>query len=456
MKQIRKTLTGLALLSSLLCTHTVQAQPSDMWDDPAFVKSFTASYGVLAGYEPEIKEEEKAVLAAVLQAIKSNPQSAIRQLEPQIKPKTSGAFDFILANLYFQSGNLQKAERFYNSAIRKYPNFRRAHKNLGLVQVQAGKYVEAIEPLSKALELGEVDGRAYGLIGYGYMLQELYYPAEAAYRQAILIQPKITDWKLGLANCLQATQRYPEAISLYDTLIKLDPNNSELWLLQANAHIANNDPSTAASNLEVVRRMGKADLRVLSLLGNIYMNSDMPELALDAYLAAVDLAGDSDQDSLVNAAQLLTNTANYEQAQQMIDRTRGHYKETLSNQNDLQLLTQEGRIARKRGQQELAAEKLQLIIARDALNGRALIELGRYHAEQGDFGKAINRFEQAQKIEAFEREALIAHARTLVDRAQYDEALPLLNRALYLEHGPYLKDYLQRVERAARNNLSAK
>ena len=50
------------------------------------------------------------------------------------------------------------------------------------------------------MELGLVDGRAYGLLAYSYLNQENYFPAEAAYRQAILMQPDIVDWKLGLAR----------------------------------------------------------------------------------------------------------------------------------------------------------------------------------------------------------------------------------------------------------------
>ena len=103
---------------------------------------------------------------------KNKNQVAIEQLEPQIKPSTSAAFDFILANLYFQEGNLESAEKYYKNAVVKYPNFRRAYKNLGLVQVQAGNFKDAIPTISKALELGEVDGRAYGLLAYGYLPNE--------------------------------------------------------------------------------------------------------------------------------------------------------------------------------------------------------------------------------------------------------------------------------------------
>ena len=44
----------------------------------------------------------------------------------------------------------------------------------------------------------------------------------------------------------------------------------------------------------------------------------------------------------------------------------------------------------------------------------------------------------------------MAHAQTLVNNKKYDEALPLLNRALRIESDRNLKDYKDRVERAAR------
>jgi tetratricopeptide (TPR) repeat protein len=129
-----------------------------LWNDESFVKSFLGSYGVLAVYEPKISDAEKDVLRKLIDLIKANPKAAIEQLEPQIKAGSSAAFDFILANLYFQDGNLAKAEQYYTSATKKHPSFRRAYKNLGLVYIQDGNFEKAVPTISKALELGEVDG----------------------------------------------------------------------------------------------------------------------------------------------------------------------------------------------------------------------------------------------------------------------------------------------------------
>ncbi|MGZ0656755.1 tetratricopeptide repeat protein [Coraliomargarita sp. W4R53] len=433
-------------LSSLSAQSNINNQ---LWSDTTFQNEFLGSYGFLAGAEPQISDEEKEALRNLIDLIKASPKAAIQALEPQITSTSSAAFDFILGNLYFQDGNLAKAEQYYGNAVVKHPDFRRAYKNLGLVQVQQGDFNKAIKTISKALELGEVDGRSYGLLGYGYLTQERYYPAETAYRQAILMQPDVTDWKVGLARCLLETERYADAIALFDTLLLDAPDNADYWMLQGNAYLGKGEPLTAAKNLEVVRRMGAADLGTLTLLGDIYMNNNSPDLALEAYLAATEKATASDSKSLLRAAELLTRSGNFDQSKSIIAQIRE--KLELPESDDLALLTLEAKIARSEGNNEAAVELLNQIVERDALNGSALIELANFYADQDEMAKAINRFEQAEKIEAFEREALVAHAQARVRNGDYKEALPLLRRALQLKSDSNLEDYAQRVEKAARS-----
>ncbi|MGZ0709316.1 tetratricopeptide repeat protein [Coraliomargarita sp. W4R53] len=449
MKNIFRLVFGLTLCAQFALGQSALQNPaSSIWDDADFVKSFTASYGVLSPYEPEVTDAERDVLRRLLNVIKSDPRAAIIELEQEIETKSSAAFDFILANLYFQEGDLNNAAQAYRKALRKYPNFRRAHKNLGLVLVQDGKLSAAIPALSKALELGDVDGRSYGLLGYSYLTEQLYYPAEAAYRQAILMQPKVRDWKLGLARCLVETENFKGAIALFDTLIKQEPDNADFWLLQANAYIGLNNNSAAAQNLEVVRRMSKADSRSLTMLGDIYMNQSHPELALSAYLSALKQSGVNSQ-ALMRSAKLFTQTGNFAEAKALIAQIREQVSQ-LSEANQLSLMTLEAKIARSEGDEDAAFTILKQIVERDVLNGDALIELGNYYAEHDDFERAVNRYEQAQMINDFERPALIAHAQALIRKKNYQEALLRLNRALELKADRYLADYVERIERAAK------
>ena len=264
------------------------------------------------------------------------------------------------------------------------------------------------------------------------------------------MQPETVDWKLGLARCLLEMGQYSDAVAIFETMISDDPNNTDYWILQSNAYLGLEESLKAARNLEVVQRLNKADIQTLSLLGDIYMNNEMPDLALNAYLLAAELAEDKDLDLLIKSAKVLTLTVNYDQAEAIITRIRNDFSDTMDDDADLELLTYEAKIARGKGQDDVAAKLLVQIIERDLLNGEAIIELAKYYADQGKLSEAITRFEQAQKIRKYERPALVAHAQTLVNNKQYDEALPLLNRALRIESDRNLKDYKDRVERAAR------
>jgi len=421
-----------------------------LWENPEFQKEFTASYGVLSGYEPSLNSDEKDRLRTLIKIIKDKPEKAIISLQEQIKPNDSAAFDFILANLYFQDGQLEQAEKNYKQAVAKYPSFRRAYKNLGLLNIQEGDFESAIQFISKSMELGEVDGRAYGLLGYSYLTEGLYFPAEAAYRQAILMQPELLDWKLGLARCLLEMGQFQDAAGIFDTLINGDPDNADYWTLQGNAFLGMDDTLKAARNLEVIRRMDAANIETLSLLGDIYMNNNMPDLALSAYVDAAEMAKDKDIQLLIKSAEVLAQTGNFEQSDVIISMIRADFSEAVEDKDDLKLLTYEAKIARATGDDERAAVLLVQIIERDLLNGEAIIELAKYYADQGKLPEAFTRFEQAQKIRKYERSALVAHAQTLVNNKQYNEAVPLLYRALRIESDRNLKDYTDRVERAAR------
>ena len=54
-----------------------------------------------------------------------------------------------------------------------------------------------------------------------------------------------------------------------------------------------------------MQRLNKADIQTLSLLGDIYMNNEMPDLALNAYLLAAEIAQDKDLDILSNQQKYL-------------------------------------------------------------------------------------------------------------------------------------------------------
>jgi len=137
--------------------------------------------------------------------------------------------------------------------VEKCPSFLRAQKNLGLVYVQSNAFDKAIGPAGSAPSTSaRPTALTFGLLAHSYNMTEQNVAAEAAYRQAMMLQPDVNDWKLGLAPLpLQAAQVRGGG-ALCGDMIRRDPARADLWLLQANAFLALKQPLKAAENYELL------------------------------------------------------------------------------------------------------------------------------------------------------------------------------------------------------------
>jgi tetratricopeptide (TPR) repeat protein len=446
---------SFALVLSCAFRASAQFEPwqgSSILDDPEWRKSFLGSYGFLSGAEPAINPTEAELLREILDLMKVNPRAAAEVLQQQAGADRSAALDFVLANLEFQNGRLDRAIDHYEGALQKFPDFRRAHKNLGLLLVQKDECGDALEHLSRAIELGDRDGRSYGLMGYCYLDRDNHLAAEVAYRNAIMHQPHSRDWKLGLARSLLAMQRYRDAAALLEDLIAADPENANLWLLQANAYVGLDQPLAAAVNLEAVRMMGVARANSLVLLGDIYMNAGMPVLAKSAYLEVVERDTNGTQFAAAyRAADLLIRTRSDAEAGAILASIDQRYADSLSEDDELKVLTLKAKVARAQGREKEAARLLESVVERDGTRGDALLELAAYYWEKGDRERALLFIERAQKLEAFEYRALLDHAQLMVSARDYAMAADLLRSALEIKSEPRVEQFLARVEQASRH-----
>lgn len=444
---------ALALVVGVAGPARAQQKPwegASVIDDPEWQKRFLGSYGFLSGAEPDIRPDEVEVLREVIELMKSDRVAAAARLQEEIGDDSSAALDFVLANLYFQNDAQERAMEYYRKAIDKFPDFRRAHKNLGLLLVQRSDFEGALEHLSAAVELGDRDGRNYGLMGYAYINQESYLSAEQAYRNAILQDPKTRDWKIGLARCLLAMERYKEAVALFDDLIAESPDDATYWMLQANAYLGLEQPQAAAVNLEAVRMMGKAQNASLVLLGDIYMTLRVPELAKSAYLEVIRNDEAATQFKTAwRAADLLIRIRSFAEGEEILRSIERRYAGKLTNDQELEVLTLKAKAARGQGREKEAAGILETIVGRDGTRGDALLELAAYHRAQDEIEKAIFLVERAENLEDYEHPALLTHAQIAVSRRDYAKAAELLRRALALKPEPRVERFLAKVEDAA-------
>lgn len=433
------------------------APPLELWNDATFRKEFLGSYGTNSELEPRVAAADYAQLEKVLPLLASDLEAAAEMLTPMLGPDANAIFDFTLGNVRFQQERLEDAANLYLSALDKFPAYLRAHKNLGLVRVRQGKFAEATPHLSRVIQLGAADGMTYGLLGYGYSSSGQFVGAESAYRGALLLQPEMQDWKMGLAHSLLRQGKYAEGVALCEELIQRSPEKAELWLMQANAYIGMAQPMEAAANYEIVERMGRATVRSALTLGDIYVNEKLWDLATRSYLVALDLEPEKNASQLLRRAEALAQRDALSQANLLLERIASNSPEGALDETERKtLLKLQARIAvaedpAGRGG-AAAAEILEEIVAMDPLDGEALILLGEHYASNGDAERGIFYYERAASIPDFEAQAKVRLGQLLVGQVRYDEALPLLRRAQELEPRDDVARYVEQVERAARNS----
>jgi tetratricopeptide (TPR) repeat protein len=424
----------------------------ELWNDPTFRKQFVESYLSETEIEPNVTEDERKTMEKVMGLIaKDQMDDAARVLERNRNPAASAVIDYTLANIYMQQERLGKAVALYQTAVDKHKKFRRAWRNLGVIYVRLSKPDKAVEALTKVIELGGGDSITYGLLGFSYSSLENSICAESSYRMAILMDPLTLDWKMGLARSFFRQQRFAEAVSLCGLLIEQYPNKAELWILQAKAYVGMKQPLKAAENYEFVDQLGGSTVETLAMLGDIYINEELFELAMDSYLRAMDREEEIQPDRFVRAAKVLTARGAFEESQTLIGAIDKRFVNKLSVEEQKDILKLRARIAVAEGAGEREAMVLKEIVALDPHDGDALILLGQHSERHEDMETAIYYYERAAMLEEYEADARVRHAQLLVRQRKYDEALPLLRRAQQLRPRDNVQDFLEQVERVAKS-----
>jgi len=452
----RTTFIFLVLVASF---QFLGAQPpvlplqEQSWQNETFRKRFLGTYGVKSEIEPSITQAEKELFEVLIPLVQQDqiPQ-AVTALRDYMNKNAeySAALDFTLGNLYFQENQLKEGAAAYQAAVKKFPTFSRAYENLGRIAVMSGDYETARQYLVQALELGGPKSDLYGLLGYSYLNLEKPSSALVAYDSASLLDPASKDWQLGRAQALVQSQRYDEAIPLLKELVNEDVTARNLVLSISNAYLDKGEYLMSALYLELLNRSGNANNSSLLLLGDIYMNENLPALALPVYKQAMASASDRlPLTSAMRVARIYVERGLNDSAQSVVADVERIYAGDLSESNRIELLNLKSRMSLAQGKTDEAREYLQEIIDVEPMNGDALVTLANLYWQLNDYASAQHYFTRARDVASVKFKALLDNGRMLVEQSEYREAAKLLASAYDLNPSDNLREYLDAVQQIA-------
>lgn len=420
----------------------------EMMREPEFAQRFSESWLSETDVEPRVGQLEREAYQEVVLAISEDDlPRAFELLSVQLGPEGNALFDYVEGNLRYTAEDFDLAAEAYERAVVKHPKYRRAWLNLGQTHARLANFEGAVEAFGHVVSLGGADATVYALMGIALSNQQDYLASESAFRMAVLLDPSDRQWRMGLTESLFKQERFADAVAMCESLLREDPERSEVWMLQANAYARMGQTRKAAENLEVLHGLGKGTVETFNLLGDIYVNEQLYELARENYTQALRAAPDTGGPRAVRAAQDLAARGALEESSEMIARVEALATAGIDGEQRMAILKLRARIAMASGASDEQVRILEEIVRLDPLDGEALLLLGQHFFREADYDRATLYFDRAMGMEKHEAEAARGKAQVLARQGRYADALPLLRRAQTLDPRESVQDFLEQIER---------
>lgn len=126
-----------------------------------------------------------------------------------------------------KSGDLNRAEEIFSSALRKGIKHPLVYHNLGIIAQQRGKHIEAVARFREALALQADFGPSHLLLGSSLLALKRNAQALGELRRAVTLMPKEPLARLQLAKAYEASDNWIGAVQQLQKLVELDPQEPE-------------------------------------------------------------------------------------------------------------------------------------------------------------------------------------------------------------------------------------
>jgi superkiller protein 3 len=272
---------GRTLEASVARGHdpaVIYALLADIYEQSGHVENAIPAMRLAIQRDPQ--SERYRFAYAVLLTNSNAPGAAIIRLEESLQSfPSSSRLWFALGFANFKLNKNEEAERALRKAIDLDTKFAAAYAYLGLIRVRVGEFSDAISLYENALREDPKLGVVHYLIADA-MLKQMNADArivEKHLRQSIEMDPTFTPSRLALGKLFMRSQRWADAVSELDQVVRLDPSVAEAYYQLGLAYGRLKRTSEAQSAMITFKNLSDAekkreddDLRaVVRRLGNV-------------------------------------------------------------------------------------------------------------------------------------------------------------------------------------------
>ena len=233
---------------------------------------------------------------------RTNPSTEISRAPVKGSNETDSESDGS-AETFIKRGNAYYQRKDYRSAISQYDralaisgNSVAALEWRGLAYSRLGMYDEAISTMNRILTIAPRNPRAYVSLCWYYSLSDQHQASADAGRMAVKYAPENYAGYTNLCRAYNDLGRYQEAVATCTTALEIKPGDGETYFYLGRAYKGLKQTSRttplfqkAVTGLLEFISQNPDDADSHYLLANAYTETRQDELAMRAYLKAIEL-----------------------------------------------------------------------------------------------------------------------------------------------------------------------
>ncbi|MCG8414201.1 MAG: tetratricopeptide repeat protein [Pseudomonadales bacterium] len=415
-------------------------------DNPAFLREFNRSFEVgLRPGAPGLDPRESVILQVVSDMYLQDLDAALDFIQDEVRRRAqedrrargagehdyvySANIEFAIGQLYQLKGDEDLALEYYRQAIEKYPAYVDAYVRMLEIYLLQEDCPKVFSAGHSALEIGGSNGSIFKGFGICHYLEGNYDEALSAFRISKASNPEDESTSYSLALSALNTGATSEAIAVLDELIAGDATNASYYMLQVNAFLQDDNYEGALNTILIANRFGLLTSDSFALLGNMFINKQMPELALTAFTNGLQQTGLPEFETVMGQFDQLSALEDWDSAEAFWQAIAQAYSGSLNTARQNAMETRNARILLARGQRVEAAAALRRVIDTNPTDGQALLSLAQLLKLEQDFEQADIYYQRAAEEESVALSALTEHAQMAADREDWQLAINLLTQA---------------------------
>ncbi|MBI5031002.1 MAG: tetratricopeptide repeat protein [Chloroflexi bacterium] len=375
---------------------------------------------------------------------------AVSDLQQAIKIKDSFEAHYNLALLYAEVCNptrqLDRAIAEAEKAAQAKSNNAAAHRLLGELYTQAGKFTPAIDELNAALKIDPNDPQTYQALATAQQARGQTDAAKKSQATAVSLWQKMlttlptdsVDARLARGDALMNTSDYTGALAEYQAAQKIAPDDPRVHRGLGNSYYHSSNLALAVSEYEQWVKLSPKDASARILLGLAYVEVQRTPSAIEQLQKATALATCS-ADAYVTLGSIYYQQNNYAQA---ID---AYTAATVVDPKNANAFYMAGILHYLQDQFDPATKALETAVALQADYTQAHFALGSAYYLQGAYQKAATARETLVQLApnvSYYHESL-AYAYEHLGRL--DAAASEYQKALALEENAQTRTFLGTV-----------